>query len=169
MRDLVIDFTALSLVVPQKVRFRVMLEGQDKGWRDMVNVRHVEYTNLPPNHYRFRVLACNNSGVWNEEGATLEFVLPPMWYQTNWFRALCVAAFLALLWGLYQLRLRQLAGCSSTWRLEERVGERTRIARDLHDTLLQKLPRDSAPPSNRFQRASRRENQRENRQRDRSG
>jgi signal transduction histidine kinase/ligand-binding sensor domain-containing protein len=136
VRHLDIDYTALSLVVPEKVRFRVKLEGQDKDWRELVNVRHVEYTNLPPKRYKFRVLACNNSGVWNEEGAALDFVIPPAWYQTNWFRALCVAAFLALLWAMYQLRLRQLAR-QFNMRLEERVGERTRIARDLHDTLLQ--------------------------------
>jgi signal transduction histidine kinase/ligand-binding sensor domain-containing protein len=134
--NLAIDYSALSLVVPEKVRFRVKLEGQDKDWRELVNVRHVEYTNLPPRHYRFRVLACNNSGVWNEEGASLDFVIPPMWYQTNWFYALCAAAFLGLLWAAYQLRLRQLAA-QFNMRLEERVAERTRVARDLHDTLLQ--------------------------------
>jgi len=131
-----IDYTALSLVVPEKVRFRIKLEGEDKDWRELVNVRHVEYTNLAPKHYRFWVKACNNSGVWNEEGAALDFVIPPAWYQTNWFRALCVAAFLVLLWALYQYRLHQLAQ-QFNMRLEERVGERTRIARDLHDTLLQ--------------------------------
>ena len=136
VRNLAIDYTALSLVVPEKVRLRVKLEGQDKDWRELVNVRHVEYTNLPPNHYRFRVLASNNSGVWNEEGATLDFVIPPAWYQTNWFRALCVAAFLLLLWAAHQLRVRQLA-YQFNMRLEERVSERTRIARELHDTLLQ--------------------------------
>jgi ligand-binding sensor domain-containing protein/signal transduction histidine kinase len=147
VRNLDIDYTALSLAVPGKVRFRVKLEGQDKGWRELVNVRHVEYTNLPPKHYRFHVLACNNSGVWNEEGAALEFVIPPAWYQTNWFRALCAATFLALLWAAYQLRVRQLAH-QFNMRLEERVSERTRIARDLHDTLLQSfhalLPRFQA-------------------------
>jgi len=131
-----IDYTALSLVVPEKVHFRFKLEGQDKDWREVVNNRHVEYSNLPPKHYRFLVKACNNSGVWNEEGAALDFVIPPAWYQTNWFRSLCVAAFLALLWVLYQYRLHQLAQ-QFDMRLEERVGERTRIARDLHDTLLQ--------------------------------
>jgi signal transduction histidine kinase/ligand-binding sensor domain-containing protein len=131
-----IDYTALSLVVPEKVRFRVKLEGEDKDWRELVNVRRVSYTNLGPKHYRFLVKACNNSGVWNEQGAALDFVIPPAWYQTNWFLALCVAAFLALLWALYQYRLHQLAQ-QFNMRLEERVGERTRIARDLHDTLLQ--------------------------------
>jgi signal transduction histidine kinase len=131
-----IDYTALSLVVPEKVRFRVKLEGEDKDWRELVNVRRVSYTNLAPKHYRFLVKACNNSGVWNEEGAALDFVIPPAWYQTYWFLAVCVAAFLALLWALYQYRLHQLAQ-QFNMRLEERVGERTRIARDLHDTLLQ--------------------------------
>ena len=117
VRDLAIDYTALSLVAPEKVHFRYKLEGQDKDWREVVNDREVQYSNLPPKHYRFRVMACNNSGVWNEEGAALDFVIPPAWYQTNWFRALCVATFLALLWGLYQLRVRQLAGSSiMRWR-----------------------------------------------------
>ena len=136
VRHLDIDYTALSLVVPEKVHFRVKLEGEDKDWRELVNVRHVEYTNLPPKHYRFRVLACNNSGVWNEEGATLDFVIPPAWYQTNWFRAACVALFFAMLWGIHELRVRQLAH-EFNMGLEQRVAERTRIARELHDTLLQ--------------------------------
>jgi hypothetical protein len=69
--DLVIDYTALSMVVPEKVRFRFMLEGQDRDWREAVNVRHVEYSNLLPGAYRFRVTACNNSGVWNVPGRAL--------------------------------------------------------------------------------------------------
>jgi len=136
VRDLSIDFTALSFVAPEKVRFRFKLDGQDKDWREVVNDREVHYTNLPPKHYEFRVLACNNSGVWNEEGAVLDFVIPPAWYQTNWFSAACVAAFLGMIWGFHELRVRQLAH-QFNMRLEERVAERTRIARDLHDTLLQ--------------------------------
>jgi signal transduction histidine kinase len=81
-------------------------------------------------------MASNNSGVWNEEGAALDFVIPPMWYQTNWFYALCAAAFIGLLWAAYQIRVRQLAA-QFNMRLEERIAERTRVARDLHDTLLQ--------------------------------
>jgi PAS domain S-box-containing protein len=108
LRDLTIDYTALSLVVPEKVRFRFKLEGQDADWREVVNQRRVEYSNLPPRHYRFRVMACNNSGVWNEEGATLDFAVDPAYWQTKWFRALCVLAFLALLYGAYRSRVRQL-------------------------------------------------------------
>src|SRR6201997_2022064 len=147
VHSLAIDYTALSLVLPEKVRFRYKLEGQNRNWHEVVNDREVQYTNLAPGTYRFRVLACNNSGVWNEEGATLDFVIPPAWYQTNWFRAACVAAFFAMIWAAYQVRVRQLA-YQFNMRLEERVHERTRIARDLHDTLLQSfqalLPRFQA-------------------------
>src|SRR6266478_3881260 len=136
VRDLSIDYTGLSLAVPQKVRFRVKLEGQDKDWRELVNVRHVEYTNLAPKHYRFLVKACNNSGVWNEAGDTLDFSIAPAYYQTRWFQLACVAAFLVSLWALYHLRLRQLAREFNAG-LEARVNERTRIARELHDSLLQ--------------------------------
>ena len=135
-RDLEIDYTALSLAAPEKTEFRVKLDGQDNDWRVPVNPRHSHYTNLAPGAYRFRVIASNNSGVWNEQGDTLEFSVDPAYYQTNWFRALCVAGVFGLVWVLYQLRLRQLAR-QFNMRLEERVGERTRIARDLHDTLLQ--------------------------------
>jgi signal transduction histidine kinase len=102
----------------------------------VVNVRQVQYSNLPPLHYRFRVIASNNSGVWNETGDTLEFSIAPAYYQTTWFYASCVAAFLAMLWMAYQIRVRRLQR-QYNMRVEERVEERTRIARELHDTLLQ--------------------------------
>jgi signal transduction histidine kinase len=104
----------------------------------VVNDRQVQYSNLAPRHYTFRVMACNNSGVWNEGGASLEFSVLPAFYQTNWFRALCGAAFLFLLWGIYRLRVQQLQHQFAIG-LEARVNERTRIARELHDTLLQSL------------------------------
>jgi len=136
VHNLSIDYTALSMVVPEKVHFKVKLEGQDNDWRELANVRHVEYTNLAPRNYRFRVMACNNSGVWNETGATLDFSIAPAYYQTTWFRLLSVAAFAGLLWALYQRRLhiirRQYAAG-----LEATVSERMRVARELHDTLLQ--------------------------------
>ena len=136
LRDLTIDYTALSLMDPEKVRFRYKLEGQDRDWREVLNIRRVQYSNLAPGSYRFRVTAANNSGVWNEQGAALDFSIAPAYWQTTWFRAACFAAFLAVLWALYQLRLRQIAQAFNA-RLEERVAERSRIARDLHDTLLQ--------------------------------
>jgi signal transduction histidine kinase/ligand-binding sensor domain-containing protein len=136
VRNLAFDFVALSLVAPEKNHYRFKLEGWDHDWRDTVNEFRVEYSNLPPNRYKFHVIASNNSGVWNEQGVTLDFVIPPVWYQTNWFRAACVLALLVMIWGTYQLRVRQLAA-QFNMRLEERVHERTRIARELHDTLLQ--------------------------------
>jgi signal transduction histidine kinase len=136
VRDLEIDYTALSLVAPEKNRFRVKLEGRDPDWKDIGNERKAFYNDLPPRNYRFRVAASNNSGVWNEAGASLDFSIAPAYYQTVWFRALCAAAILGLLWALYRHRLRQIAREFNV-RLDERVNERTRIARELHDTLLQ--------------------------------
>ena len=136
VRDLEIDYTALSLVAPEKIRFRYKLEGYDRDWQDAGNRRQAFYSNLSPQNYRFRVMACNNSGVWNEAGDSLEFSIAPAYYQTTWFRLSLVAAFFALLWALYRYRLHQIAREFNV-RLEERVDERTRIARDLHDTLLQ--------------------------------
>ena len=127
---------ALSLVAPEKVQFRFKLEGQDADWREVVNERRVQYSNLPPRNYRFRVIASNNSGVWNEAGDSLEFSIAPAYYQTNWFRASLVAAFFLALWALYRLRLHQLAREFNA-QMEGRVDERLRVARDLHDTLLQ--------------------------------
>jgi signal transduction histidine kinase/ligand-binding sensor domain-containing protein len=135
-RDLTIDYAALSLVAPEKVHFKYKLEGQDPDWKEFINDREAQYSNLPPGDYRFRVIACNNSGVWNEAGDVLDFSIAPAWYQTNGFRVSCAAAVLLMLWAFYQLRLRQLAH-EFNMTLEARVNERTRIARDLHDTLLQ--------------------------------
>jgi len=136
VRDLEIDYTALSLVAPEKIRFRVKLEGRDPDWKDVGNDRKAFYNDLPPHRYRFRVMACNNSGIWNEAGASFDFSIDPAYYQTAWFQASCVAAFLGLLGLLYRYRLHQIAREFNA-RLEERVNERTRIARELHDTLLQ--------------------------------
>jgi ligand-binding sensor domain-containing protein/signal transduction histidine kinase len=136
IRDLTIDYTALSFVVPEKVQFRYQLQGQDRDWREVANDREIQYSNLAPGNYVFRVTAANNSGVWNEAGALLDFSIAPAYYQTIWFGVLCVAAFLGLLWALYQFRLHQLQQ-QFTAGLEARVNERTRIARELHDTLLQ--------------------------------
>lgn len=135
-RDLEVDYTALSFVAPEKVLFRYKLEGFDRDWHEAATRREAFYTNLPPRSYHFRVMACNNSGVWNEAGATLDFSIAPAYYQTAWFRGLYVAVLAALLWSFYQLRQRQLRQ-QFNMRLETRVNERTRIARELHDTLLQ--------------------------------
>jgi ligand-binding sensor domain-containing protein/signal transduction histidine kinase len=137
-RDLEIDYTALSLVAPEKILFRYKLEGYDGDWQDAGNRRQAFYTNLGPRTYRFRVMACNNSGVWNEVGTYLDITIAPAYYQTTWFRILLGVLFLTVLGAIYQLRLRQVAR-QVRGRMEERLDERERIARDLHDTLLQSV------------------------------
>ena len=137
-RDLEIDYTALSFVLPQRMGFRYRLEGRDNGWVDPRSRRQAFYSDLRPGSYRFRVIASNNDGVWNETGATLDFRVAAAWYQTYWFRALCFVVAVLLLWAIYQLRVRQIAGTMRA-RFDERLAERTRIARDLHDTFLQTI------------------------------
>jgi PAS domain S-box-containing protein len=108
IRDLQLDYTALSFVAPEKVLFRYKLEGWDRDWQDAGTRRQAFYSNLPPRNYRFRVMACNNSGVWNEAGAFLDFSVAPAYYQTWWFRSLCVLVFLAIVYGAYRTRVGQL-------------------------------------------------------------
>jgi signal transduction histidine kinase/ligand-binding sensor domain-containing protein len=131
-----IGYTATSLSVPERVRFRYKLDGQDRDWQEAGTRREAFYTNLAPGAYQFRVIACNSDGVWNDTGASVSFSIAPSYYQTGAFRAAAGLAVLALFWTMYQFRLRQVAHAFNL-RLEERVGERTRIARELHDTLLQ--------------------------------
>ena len=138
LHDLQIDYTALSFVAPEKVRFRYKLEGFDRDWQDAGTRRQAFYTNLPPRNYRFRVMACNNNGVWNETGTFLDFSIAPAYYQTTWFRLLVISIFVLMLLVVYQLRLQQVARQVRS-RMEERLEERERIARDLHDTLLQSV------------------------------
>jgi len=126
-RDLEIDYTALSLVAPGKNQYRYRIEGRDRDWQDAGNRRQAFYSDLDPGNYRFRVIASNNSGVWNEEGASLDFSIAPAYWQTNWFRALCVAAFIALLWGLYLLRLRQVKRQFNMITTERRRAEAERM------------------------------------------
>jgi signal transduction histidine kinase len=140
VRDITIEFAALSLADPSQTHFRYWLEGHDNDWQEVVDRRLATYTNLPPGNYRFRVKASNNSGVWNEEGAQLQFSIPPALYQTTWFRVACAALLIGLAGVGFQfwlhMRIRRLQRQFEAT-LEARVAERTRIARDLHDTLLQ--------------------------------
>ena len=137
-RDIEITYTALSLAAPQKTMFRYKLSGFDQDWHDVGARRQAVYMNLRPETYTFQVVARNNDGVWNLMGDTLSFTIPPKFYQTSWFRGVCLLALLVVFWAFYQLRLREVQRQFKAG-LEERVGERTRIARELHDTLLQSL------------------------------
>jgi signal transduction histidine kinase/ligand-binding sensor domain-containing protein len=136
LRDLQIDYTSPTFLIPQKVQFRYRLDPYDRDWKEAGTRRQAFYTNLPPRKYTFRVIAANSEGVWNGTPAKLDFSVAPAYYQTNWFRALCAAIVLTLVWAAYQWRVRRLRQ-QFEMTLEARVGERTRIARDLHDTLLQ--------------------------------
>jgi ligand-binding sensor domain-containing protein/signal transduction histidine kinase len=131
-------YSGLRLAAPERIRFRYSLDGFDRGWSEPTADREAVYTNLSPGLYRFRVIASNSYRQWNDSEAAISLEVNPAFWQTWWFRGSCVAAFLALLGALYQLRLRQVARQFNI-RLEERVRERTHIARDLHDTFLQTI------------------------------
>ena len=131
-----IDYTALSLSVPERVRFRYQLVGSDAGWQDVGGRREAFYTNLRPGSYQFLVIAANDDGVWNQVGAGLDFTIPPSFTQSRWFLAVWVAGLAALVWLAYLARMRQVAG-GLRLRYQAALAERSRIAQELHDTLLQ--------------------------------
>ena len=135
-RRIAVDYAGLSLAVPERVRFRYRLDGFDRDWSDPVAERHAVYTNLAPGPYRFRVIASNSDGVWNGTEASLSFEIQPLVWQTAWFQLTAVACTGLAGWGLYRLRVRQVSRRLHA-RFEERLAERTRIAQELHDTLLQ--------------------------------
>jgi len=130
------EYTSLSLRSPEHIRFRYKLEGSDRNWIEAGGQRRVTYGTLKPGSYRFRVIGSGSEGVWNEEGATLAFQIVPRFWNTWWFR-FTVVGFIALaIGGVHRFRMRTLTR-QLNMRFEERLTERTRIAQDLHDTLLQ--------------------------------
>ncbi len=133
-----IGYSVLSFSVPERVRSRYRLLGSEKEWHEEGSRVEALYKNLEPGTYTFQVLARNNDGIWSEAGASLNVTIQPAFYQTVWFRLFYVLAGVVLLWALYRLRLRQIAPTMGA-RFDERLAERTRIARDFHDTLLQTL------------------------------
>jgi signal transduction histidine kinase len=135
-REVEINYTSPTLLIPQKVKFRYRLDGYEFDWHDAGTRRQAFYTDLPPGNYSFSVIASNSDGVWSDSPTTFHFSVKPALYQTKWFRLSLLVLFLALLWAAYQLRVRQLA-TQFNRAFEARVSERTRIARELHDTLLQ--------------------------------
>lgn len=163
-RSITFNFAGTGLAAPNEVRFRYKLDGFDRNWSGIEASRQVTYTNLGPGTYRFRIIAADGEGLWNGPQTTVEFAIERAFWQTWWFTALCIAAGIAVLLAIYRLRMYQMTRRVSA-RFQERLAERTRIARDLHDTLLQgvlsasmqldlaedQLPEDS-PAKQRLQR-----------------
>ena len=127
-------YTALSFIAPENVRFKYKLEGFDDNWIDGGARRVASYTNLRPGNYKFRVIAANNDGVWNESGATVDFYLQPRFYQTYWFYLVCILLLALTAWQLYRLRVRRMAS-----QFRAVLDERNRIAREIHDNLAQDI------------------------------
>jgi signal transduction histidine kinase len=145
IRNLQIDFTALSLVAPENMRFRYKLEGWDSDWQDAGTRRQAVYANLPPRTYRFRVIAANNSGVWNETGASLDFSIDAAYYQTRWFPTLVMGMLIGVVWAAHRIRVGIVEKHEHEIRaLNERLmkaqeQERIRIAGELHDGVMQQM------------------------------
>jgi ligand-binding sensor domain-containing protein/signal transduction histidine kinase len=130
------NYAGLSLSVPERVRYRYRLDGFDRGWSAPVATQEAIYTNLSPGSYRFHVIACNSDGVWSDSGSSVQLTIVPEFYQTKWFLLLSVAIVGFLVWAAYQWHVGQMTD-RLHMQFTERLSERTRIARELHDTLLQ--------------------------------
>jgi len=130
------SFVGLSLAIPERVKYRYRLDNFDHDWSDPVPLGEAIYTNLGPGSYRFRVIASNSDGTWNSAEQVLEFRIAPAFWQTWWFRISAVLAFALTLLAIYRIHLLQVTR-QLNMRFEERLAERTRIAQELHDTLLQ--------------------------------
>ncbi|MCP4152668.1 MAG: response regulator [bacterium] len=134
-KRLEIAYTALSYLEPAKVRFKYKLEGLEDTWQEAGTKRTATYTNLPPGNYTFKVIACNNDGVWNERGAALEIYRQPAFYQTIWFRGLAALALLLMVFSGYRIRVRQLK--TQAKKLRHQVQEQTKTLRTQTETLKQ--------------------------------
>ena len=136
-RGLEIQFTALSLTAPQKARFKYQLQGFEKGWNEAGTRRSAEYSYVPPGHYQFHVIACNNDGVWNNDGASLAVTILPFFWQTTWFMTLVVLTSLGGVAGSVRYAVRRKLQRKIERIEQERAieAERGRIANDIHDDL----------------------------------
>ena len=130
------SFVGISLAMPERVKFRYKLDGFDHEWSNPISAREAIYTNLGPGPYRLHVIASNSDGSWNSIEDQLAFEIAPAFWQTWWFRLSGLVALTFMGFTFYRLRLLQLTRQLNV-RFEERLAERTRIAQELHDTLLQ--------------------------------
>ena len=131
--ELEIHYTALSFVAPEKVHFKYRLDGVDTDWVDAGQRRFALYAHLPPGSYQFRVMACNNDGLWNEAGAAYDFRLPPHFYQTSWFYALIGLVITAFAGGAYVLKIHRMQ--KHEQELQRRVDEAVAQVKVLHGLL----------------------------------
>ncbi len=135
-RRIIFDYSALSLSIPEHVQYKYKLDGVDESWSNPVTTREVTYNNLNSGPYRFRLIATNSEGVWNSSEVDLPMEITPQFWQTIWFRIVAGALGSLAVFLIYRLRIRTVAA-RMNMRFEERLAERTRIAQELHDTLLQ--------------------------------
>ena len=134
--DVVFNYAGTNLVTPDRARFRYKLDGADSRWSDITASRQVAYTNLGPGNYRFAIVASSNDGLWNGPETNVLFSIEPAFWQHWWFRAIVAVLCLSILMALYRLRVYRLTQRLNL-RFQDRLAERTRIAQELHDTLLQ--------------------------------
>jgi signal transduction histidine kinase len=135
-RSLEIEYIGVNLTAPEKVTYRYRLEGFEQSWQEAGARTAAIYTRLPPGSYTFSVMASNGDGRWTDPVSSSSFTILPNFYQTRWFAAAVAATALLVLFAIHRVRVRQISRVLSA-RLDERVAERTRVARELHDTLLQ--------------------------------
>lgn len=135
-RRIIFNYVALSLSIPEHVQYKYKLDGVDETWSNPVTAREVTYNNLSSGQYRFRLMATNSEGVWNKSEVDLPVEITPQYWQTSWFRIAAGMIGLLAVFLIYRLRMRTVAA-RMNMRFEERLAERTRIAQELHDTLLQ--------------------------------
>jgi signal transduction histidine kinase/ligand-binding sensor domain-containing protein len=136
IKSITLNYRGTNLSVPERIWFRYKLDGSDQGWSDIVASRQVVYKNLGPGTYLFRIVASNNVGLWNGPETSVRFVIEPAFWQTWWFRVACLAGCCLTILAIYRLRIYQLTKRLNVG-FQERLSERTRIAQELHDTLLQ--------------------------------
>jgi signal transduction histidine kinase len=131
-----IDFAAVEVSAPEKIRMQYRLDGVDSEWLDAGPVPRATYSTLPPGPHALRIRASNRSGIWDRDGVVFTVTQQPFFYQTGWFAAAMVVSALLVIASVYRRRVRQISVAMSI-RFDERLAERTRVARELHDTLLQ--------------------------------
>ncbi len=136
VQSITLNYRSTNLAMPERIRFRYKLDGSDQGWSDSVASRQVVYKNLGPGTYLFRIIASNNVGLWNGPETSVPFVIEPAYWQTWWFRVACLAGCCLMILVIYRLRIHHLTKRLNVG-FQERLAERTRIAQELHDTLLQ--------------------------------